>query len=178
MNSLSEKGKTRLGIAVLLISVIVFGLIITPAGFMIAAAGSEMAGIRSVGGNSVAEAYYQLHGVVYISMGIIIACVSLVICFGGTAFSVRLLKVNKDTLKAMSNEIKAATDDIKERTVRAAHEFSKEKTYSNTVTVQTPAPVQNSAVENVENVCPNCKQPVSSESVFCTRCGFKLNNEV
>ena len=174
MNSLSEKGKARLGIAILLISVIVFGFIITPAGFMIAAAGSEMAYIRSVGGNSVAEAYYQLHGEIYASMGIIIASVSLVICFAGIAYSVRLLKASKDTLKAMGNEIKMATDDIKERTARAAHEFSKEKSDGNIVTAQPPVSVQENSVERVENVCPNCKQPVSAESVFCTQCGHKL----
>lgn len=178
MNNLSEKGKARLGIAILLISVVVFGFIITPAGIMISNAGAEMVDIRSVGGNSAAEAYYQLHGEIYASMGRIIACISLVICFAGIVYSVLLLKASKDTLKAMGNEIKTATDDMKERTVRAAHEFSKDKTNTTTVSGQAAAVVPASAAVKAERVCPNCKQPISAENAFCTKCGFKLNNSV
>lgn len=178
MNNLSEKGKARLGIAILLISVIVFGFIITPAGIMISNAGAEMADIRSVGGNSVAEAYYQLHGEIYASMGRIIACIGLVICFAGITYSILLLKASKDTLKAMGNEIKMATDDMKERTVRAAHELSKDKSHTAATSNSLSVGVQTSSIEKAEKLCPNCKQPISAESAFCTKCGFKMDAEV
>ena len=175
MNNFSEKGKARLGIAILLISVIVFGFIITPAGIMISSAGSEMADIRSVGGNSVAEAYYQLHGEVYAAMGRIVACISIVICIAGIAWSVLLLKASKDTLKAMGADIKTATNDVKDRTIRAAHELSKERKTATTVQ-QKPSVVAQASEEHREMVCPNCNNPIQTESLFCTKCGFKIEN--
>lgn len=176
MNNLSEKGKARLGIAILLISVIVFGFIITPAGIMISNAGSEMADIRSVGGNSVAEAYYQLHGEVYAAMGRIIACVSIVICIVGIVWSVLLLKASKDTLKAMSADIRTATNDVKDRTIRAAHELAKERKVD-TLVQQNPVSDAQTTEAHREMACPNCKQLIASDSVFCTKCGFHIEKK-
>ena len=173
MNYLSEKGKAKLGIAILLISVIIFGFIITPAGIMISSAGSEMADIRSVGGNSVAEAYYQLHGEVYAAMGRIIACISIVICIAGIVWSVLLLKASKDTLKAMGADIKTATNDVKDRTIRAAHELSKERKTETSVQ-EKPSVVAQANGEHREMVCPNCNNLIQADSLFCTKCGFKI----
>lgn len=178
MNNLSGKGKERLGIAILLISVFVFGFIITPAGIMISNAGAEMADIRSVGGNSVAEAYYQLHGEIYESIGRIIACIGLVICFAGITYSILLLQARKDTVKAMDNESKMETDDMKECTVRTAHELSKDNSYTAATSIPPSVGVQTSPIDKAEKLCPNCKQQVSAESAFCTKCGYKMDAEI
>lgn len=54
---LTDKSGVIIAVALCLFSVIVFELIITPSGISIAKAGEEMPEIRSVSGDSIAEAY-------------------------------------------------------------------------------------------------------------------------
>lgn len=35
----------------------------------------------------------------------------------------------------------------------------------------------NTVIEKPEKICPNCKQPISTDSAFCTKCGFNLSEE-
>ena len=50
------------------------------AGHSIVEYGNKMANIRSVGGNSIAESYYQNQGIIYASLGVVIEqCAGLIL---------------------------------------------------------------------------------------------------
>lgn len=79
MNELSNKERTVLAYGIWGIVVVINLLIVLPAAMKIIHAGTDMSHLSSIGGQTVAEAYYQMHGQVYIGFGRIIMAVDFVI---------------------------------------------------------------------------------------------------
>ena len=151
MNGLSAKTKTNIGVAILLVSFLVFGFIITPAGIMISAAGGEMAELSSVSGTSVAEHYYRLQGEIYKSAGRIIAFLGGITGIAGTVYSILLIKANTG---------------VSVRIVREQQPYTAPAAYH----AQAEA-AQNYAEGRSAKSCSRCGAPLTEESRFCTRCG-------
>lgn len=194
---MSNNKRVVLAVLLFFFSIIVFGVIIAPAGFSIAEAGKEMTYVRSVGGNSIAEAYYQLHGEVYVGFGNVIACIGVVFCLVGCFISGWILK---PVITSNKSKIETFTNDVKGRVTRATQELTKPATHYNTANDATKkcsncgsqleddsafctkcgTPIaahtdeQTEKQQTEQRLCPSCGKPVSESSAFCTKCGHQM----
>ena len=174
---MTNRARVLLAILLFLFSVIVFGAIIAPAGFSVAEAGKDMTRLRSVGGNSVAEAYYQLHGEVYYGLGNIIACIGVALCLGGCFCSGWVLT---PVFCSNKTKIDMFTTEVKDRITRATQELSKPASnassidpgdvHDTSVTVH-EAEAEGSSESLEETKCSKCGEAISEDSRFCTKCG-------
>lgn len=163
--------------AIIFFTTLIFcGFIICPSAIGIIKAGDDMAYIRSVGGNSINESYYQAHGEIYKCMGVIILALSLMACVFAGAISGWIIRPILNKEKMMGS-----VQDFKDRTARAAQAFK-----SNSEPVKPVVPAKMEEIDGhtgeetndslpVERICPACGKKVDDDSRFCEHCGQPIS---
>lgn len=175
---ISYQNRALLAIALFFITLIVFGIVMAM-GITIIEAGNEMTELRSVGGNSIAEAYYQLQGQVYCGFGGLILLIGSVLWlsgWGGVCWMI--VDANRPKSSRAANPGGAAVQGksgsmgtnaaCRNRCGQCGAPLSGESDFCAECGAPTAKPAEG------QKICPSCGKPVAGELSFCTKCGCKL----
>lgn len=154
------------------------GFIMGSAARGIIEAGEDMSYIRSVGGNSINESYFQAHGYIYICIGKILMSLSILSCLVAGFVSGWIIKPIVDLQKSqkMVGEIKEKVVSIQPinkpeapvNEVKQEQEMIQASVQENMVTQEV---VQ---VTSDTKYCTECGAQNDKDALFCRSCGTKL----
>lgn len=175
---ISYQNRALLAIALFFITLIVFGIVMAM-GITIIEAGNEMTELRSVGGNSIAEAYYQLQGQVYCGFGGLILLIGSVLWLSGWgAVGWIIVDANRQKISRAANPGGSAVQGksgsmgtnaaCRNRCGQCGAPLSGESDFCTECGAPTAKPAEG------QKICPSCGKPVAGEFSFCTKCGCKL----
>lgn len=160
---------------------------VSTAGHNIINAGEAMVRLRSVGGTSLAEAYYQLHGEIYIGIGNALANGVAVILITGILLSLWLVYPVLSFKKAADAQSHPSpqTDPIPpQREAQSTEGKNSQNTISCTA-CGSPLPAEAAFCStcgckieqnNPEERCPTCGNTVAHNAAFCVKCGYHLEH--
>ena len=177
MNKIPGWAKIIFGIASLVFSIVLYDKI-SDIAELIMAFGADMSDLRSQSGNSVAEHYYQLHGLIYACFGRIIEVISWVIPFMGIAIVFAsiypVIKDNKNKIKNKMNAIKNTTQQVVQIVSQDTEKMPAPASAPTSAPASAPAPAHTTACSSENVFCKKCGAKISAGMDFCTHCGNKI----
>lgn len=154
------------------------GFIMGSAARGIIEAGEDMSYIRSVGGNSINESYFQAHGEIYICIGKILMSLSILSCLVAGFVSGWIIKPIVDMQKSqkMVSEIKDKVASIQpiNKPVVPVTEVKCEQEIIQPNVQENIAPSEKAVVTSDVKYCTECGAQNDKDALFCRSCGTKL----